>query len=374
MNIMIIAGEASGDLHGAGVVRAIKSRQPDAVVFGIGGDKMQAAGMDLVYHIREIAIMGFWEVLQHLPLIRSVERTMNSLLTLRRPDVVLLIDYPGFNLRFARRAKEKGIKVIYYISPQVWAWNPGRVKKMKGVVDRMLTVFPFEPEIYQKEGIPAEFVGHPLLEVIGEPQQRELFLKRYSLDPEKPVVGLFPGSRKQEIERIFPAMLGAARMLHTTSGAQILVGMASILELDFVQSFLRGDLPVQILQHTTHDLMANSDLAIVTSGTATLETGYFQTPMIVVYKTSRLTYALGRMLVKIKTIGLVNIVAGERVVPEMIQGDAVPDKIAAAASGMLSDKKRLKEISEKLSVIRQKLGTRGASERVADVVMGVASS
>ena len=211
MRVMIVAGEASGDLHGAGVVRALKRADPGCTIFGVGGDKMQAEGMELVYHIRELAFMGFLEVLQHLPLIRSVEKTLGVLLKARRPDVVLLVDYPGFNLRFARAVKAAGIKVVYYISPQVWAWNRGRVKKMKGLVDRMLVVFPFEVEIYRQEGIPVEFVGHPLLEELTEGQERREFFKRYGLDEQKPVLGLFPGSRKQEIERLFPVMLGAAR-------------------------------------------------------------------------------------------------------------------------------------------------------------------
>jgi lipid-A-disaccharide synthase len=372
MRVMIIAGEASGDLHGAGVVRELKRRIPDCEIYGIGGDKMQAAGMQLIYHIRELAIMGFWEVVQHLPLIRSVEKTLQALLKVRRPDVLLLVDYPGFNLRFARLTHQHGIRIVYYISPQVWAWNPGRVRKMKGLIDKMLVVFPFEIEIYRNEDIDVEFVGHPLLEVFDQPQNKSEFCKRWGLDEKKQIVGLFPGSRRQEVERIFPAMIGAARILHKQCDVQTVVGVSSLLDHEFVKSFLRDDIPVTLIRNATYDVMSNADLAIVTSGTATLETGYFQTPMVVVYKTSWLTYLIGRLLVRIKNIGLVNIVAGRRVVPELLQWEVTPQRIAVEASVMLSSESKRREISDALAVVKERLGTRGASVRVAEAILATA--
>ncbi|MBI3363639.1 MAG: lipid-A-disaccharide synthase [Ignavibacteriae bacterium] len=370
--MMMIAGEASGDLHGSGVVRELKRRDPLCDVFGIGGDKMQAAGMDLIYHVRELAVMGFWEVVQHLPLLRSVEKTLGVLLIARKPDVVVLIDYPGFNMRFAEAAKRHGMKIVYYISPQVWAWNPGRVRKMKSFVDKMLVVFPFEVDIYRKEGIDVQFVGHPLLEALTEPQGRKEFCKRYGFDENKPILGLLPGSRRQEIEQIFPTMLGAARIVNHELGANVAVGVSSVLDLEFVKSFVRDDFAVTFIQHATYDLMKNSDVALVTSGTATLETGYYQTPMIVVYKTSWLTYLIGRIVVRIKNIGLVNVVAGEEVVPELIQSKLTPQRLAIGAIAMLKDQSRRKEISRKLAVIRDKLGTAGASVRVAETIRSLA--
>jgi lipid-A-disaccharide synthase len=373
MRIMIIAGEASGDLHGAGVVREIKKRNPKCEIYGIGGDKMLAEGMDLIYHVRELSVMGFWEVVQHLPLLRSVKRTMEVLLKQRKPDVLLLIDYPGFNLSFAKTARQTGIKIVYYISPQVWAWNPGRVKIMKKLIDKMLVVFPFEIEIYKKAGIDVEFVGHPLLEVLGEPQGRKEFCKRYGLNESKQIVGLFPGSRKQEIERIFPAMLGAARILHGQRGSQIVVGVASMLDSDFVKSFVRDDFPVQLIRNATYDVMGNSDLAIVTSGTATLETACFQTPMIIVYKTSWLTYLIGRLLVRVKNIGLVNIVAGKQLVPELLQGKVNPQNLASEAAKMLDDGNLRDKLSSELTVVKEKLGKAGASSRVAEITLSMAN-
>ncbi|MBA4311431.1 MAG: lipid-A-disaccharide synthase [Chlorobiaceae bacterium] len=371
MRVMMIAGEASGDLHGSGVVKEIMKREPDSVIFGIGGDKMRAAGMELIYHIKEISVMGFLEVLQHLPLLRSVEHTMRVLLKLKKPDVLVLIDYPGFNLRFAKIAREAGMKIVYYISPQVWAWHAGRVKKMKSIIDKMLVVFPFEQEIYRREGIDAEFVGHPLLEAFTEPQGHSEFCKRNNFDPQKPILGLFPGSRRQELERIFPAMLGAARILNRMLDIQIAVGVSSILDYEYVKSFIRDESSVRLIQHATYDLMKNSDLAIVTSGTATLETAYYQTPMIVVYKTSWLTYLIGRIFVRIKNISLANIVAGEKIVPEILQSKVTPENLAFHASKLLENTDERKKMSEKMAVIRERLGSKGASVRVADSILSM---
>lgn len=373
MRIMMIAGEASGDLHGAGVVRELRRKNPEVDIYGIGGDKMRAEGMDLVYHVRELSFMGFVEVLRHLPVIRSVERTLEALLSARRPDVLVLIDYPGFNLRFAQKAHKVGVRIIYYISPQIWAWNPGRVKTMRGVIDKMLVVFPFEEEIYRHHGIDVEFVGHPLLEVLGEPQSRDNFCRRYGFDPTKPILGLFPGSRKQELERIFPSMLGAADILIRKSGVQVAVGAASILAYDFVQSFVRENVPVKIVQNATYDVMANSDVALVTSGTATLETACFGTPMVVVYKTSWVSYVIGRLLIRIKNIALVNIVAGSTIVPELIQHRVEAYRLAEAALKFLDDKNLSEEIRSALSRVKKRLGMPGASARAADAILAMAS-
>jgi len=374
MRVMIIAGEASGDMHGSGVVRELKRRDPSIDIYGIGGDRMQREGMHLVYHVRELAVMGFWEVVQQLPLLRSVEKTLRALVNVKRPDVLVLIDYPGFNLRFARLAKQHDIRIVYYISPQVWAWNPGRVKKMKGLIDTMLVVFPFESEIYEKEGINVRFIGHPLLEVLSEPQPRDAFCKRYGVDGDKLILGLFPGSRRQEMERVFPVMLGAARLLHNEFHVQTVVGVAPMLDPAYVKSFLRDDFPVGLVFNATYDVMGNADVALVTSGTATLETACFRTPMVVVYKTSWLTYLIGRMLVRIRNIGLVNIIAGKRVVPELIQGKLTVQRLASEAARLVGDESVRRKISNELSAVRERLGTIGASSRAADEILSIAKS
>ncbi len=236
---MMIAGEASGDLHGAGVVRELKRRYPKVDVYGIGGDNMRREGTDLIFHIAGLAFMGFVEVVKNLSTIRTVERKMEALLESRRPDVVVLIDYPGFNLRFARRVKQRNIPVLYYISPQVWAWNMRRVKKMKRFVDSMKVVFPFEVNIYRNEGIDVEFVGHPLVESLRSPCLKEEFFRKYGLDTRKRVLGLFPGSRMQEIEKILPVMLAAADELRRKYDLQVAVGVAPNLGAETIAPYLQ---------------------------------------------------------------------------------------------------------------------------------------
>lgn len=371
--VMMIAGEASGDLHGSGVVRELKKQNPRVEVFGIGGDKMAREGMSLTYHIRELSFMGFLEVVKHLPTIRSVEKTMTQLLKLKRPDVVVLIDYPGFNLRFARTAKKLGIKVLYYISPQVWAWHTSRVKKMKGIVDKMLVIFPFEVELYKKEGIDVEFVGHPLLEVLETGLDRKGFFRRYRLSTEKRLLALIPGSRVQEIHNILPVMLEVAERLAAELDLEVAISVAPTLQDDFFKTFF-PDRGFHLLKGATYELMENADFALVTSGTATLETACFATPMVVVYRTSWLTYLIGRMLVRVKNIGLVNIVAGTRIVPEFIQHQATARNIVREVLQYLRDDDKLATMRESLSNVRGMLGTHGASKRVANRILQLASS
>lgn len=369
MRLMIISGEASGDLHGSGVVRELKKLNKDIDIFGIGGDKMRAAGMHLVYHSKELSVMGFVEVLKHLPTIRSVEKTLNTLLLKRRPDALLLIDYPGFNLRFAKKAHKLGIKIFYYISPQIWAWHSSRITKIKNLITKMFVVFPFEVDIYRKADMDVEFVGNPLLDVIGTPQEKPEFCARYGLNISKPIIGLFPGSRRQELDNIFPTMLEAAEVLKAEFNAQIVVGAASILECDYIKSFLGENSGVRILQNATYDLMKNSNAAVVTSGTATLETACFQTPMVIVYKTSWLTYFIGKLLVRIKNIGLVNILAGRTIVPELIQHRANAESIVREVSKFLIDKTYYASTREQLTAIYKTLGKPGAASRVAEKIL-----
>lgn len=366
----MIAGEASGDLHGAGVVRELRKRDPQMEIFGIGGDKMAKEGMSLVYHVRETSFMGFVEVLKHLPLIRSIERTLGQLLTMKRPDVVVLIDYPGFNLRFARIAQEKGIKVVYYISPQVWAWKKGRVQKMKGTIDRMCVVFPFEVPIYEKEGIPVRFVGHPLVEELTGMMEEGAFRKRFGLPDEKPFIAVVPGSRVQEIEKLFSVMVRAAALV-AGNEKEVVVAVAPNLSMDLYQQHCPPEIRVTYVQHATHEVMKYAEFAFVTSGTATLETACLGTPMVVVYRTSPATYWIARTVVKIKHISLVNIVAGKEVVPEMVQGDATVDRLAQKANEILGSPERLDTMKHGLMEVRALLGSSGASANVADAVMSV---
>jgi lipid-A-disaccharide synthase len=369
--VMMIAGEVSGDVHGAGVVRELKRRQPSIEIYGIGGERMKHEGMALTYHVSELSFMGFMEVLKHLPLIRSVEQTLEQLLVLKRPDVVVLIDYPGFNLRFARKAKKHGVKVVYYISPQVWAWKKGRVKKMRGVVDTMLVVFPFEVEIYKKEGIDVHFVGHPLLEELNVEFTRAQFCKRFGIDPEKKIVALIPGSRRQEIQNLFSVMARCGAVLQKEDNCAIVVGVAPNLQEKLFTTYLPPNVTLNFVENATHEAMKYAKLAIVTSGTATLETACFETPMIVVYRTSWLTYLIARALVRVKNIGLVNIVAGKTIVPELIQHNVTVQKIVALASVLLNDEARRTAMKKELSAVKGLLGSKGASANVADAILAL---
>ncbi len=369
--VMIIAGEASGDLHGSGVVRELKKINPKLDVFGVGGDRMKQEGMNLVYHIRELGFMGFVEVIKHLPFIKVMEHTLEQIVKFKKPEVIVLIDYPGFNLRFAKRIRKYGTKIVYYISPQVWAWHRSRVRKMRGVVDSMLVVFPFEVDLYRKESIPVEFVGHPLLEVLEAGMSRKNFCKRYDIDASKKILGLIPGSRRQEIEKIFPVMIRAARRVAAEEGMEIVVAVAPTLEESFFRTLFNLD-DVRLVKGATYDVMSQSHFAFVTSGTATLETACFGTPMFVLYKTSWLTYMIGRLLIRVKNIGLVNIVAGKNIVPEFIQNRASVGTVARDALNVLRSEERLKAMRSELSVLRKNLGSAGASGRVARHIVRMA--
>ncbi len=393
--VMMIAGEASGDMHGAGVVRELKKRLPDVEIFGVGGDKMQSEGMELVYHISKLSFMGFVEVVKNLSVVKEVGAKLEALLESRRPDVVVLIDYPGFNLRFAKKAKAHDVsrrdgfpKVLYYISPQVWAWHKSRVKKMRTLVDRMKVVFPFEVDIYKKEGIDVEFVGHPLAERLGTSLTREEFFRKHGLDINKKLLALLPGSREQEIKNIFPTMIATATRLQNEivrrseglltetphGGCEVAVGVAPNLGAGFLKQFVQGKHQIHFVENATYDLMAHADAAIVTSGTATLETGWFGTPMAVVYKTSPITYTIGRALVDMPYIGLVNVVANDlqpkaKVVPEFIQHHVTVDNLAAEMKRQLTDEQYAQAMRAKLSIIKSKLGSPGASARVAEGII-----
>jgi len=363
--VLMIAGETSGDLHGAGVVRALQARRSNVDVFGIGGDAMQREGMELLFHCSKLSFMGFSEVVRNVATILRVERTLLRQLEVRRPDVVVLIDYPGFNLRFAKKVKERGIKVLYYISPQVWAWNKGRVKAMRQLVDKMMVVFPFEEEIYRNEGINVEFVGHPIVERIGASCIRQAFFARNHLDPSKKLLGIFPGSRVQEVERILPIMLDAANELRSGRALQIAIGVAPNLGADLIRQHIPGDAQITLIENATYDLMQYSDAALVTSGTATLETGWFGTPMVVAYRTSPASFFIGRMLVDVPYIGLVNIVAGRKIVPELIQKELTKEAVAKEIAPLLDDPARADAMRRELAIIKSRLGGPGASDKVA---------
>lgn len=372
---MIVAGEASGDLHGSGVAEALKRLDPACAMYGIGGDRMGAVGMELIYHINQFSFMGLVEVLKHLPFIRRSLKHLKTVFEQRRPDVLILIDYPDFNLRLAKIAKRLGIPVLFYISPQIWAWRPGRVHKIVKLVNEMAVVFPFEVPIYEEAGGNVTFVGHPMLEELTHRYGREDFCQTAGLDPARPIVGLLPGSRRQEVSRIIGPMSATLDAVRSKMPeVQGVIGLAPTIGRSDARSFMGGSKDIPMVEDLTYDVMKHADLLLVTSGTATLESACFGTPLIVVYKMSTLSWWIGKHVVSIPDIGLVNVVAGKRIVPEFLQGDVRPEVLAAETLAWLRDPDRLAQARDELLTVRTKLGTPGASERVAALALDLGAS
>lgn len=369
-NILIVAGEASGDMHGANLVKEILKIDPGIRFFGIGGDMMKEAGVKISHHAREMAIVGIFEVINKLSLIRKAMKDMVELMDTVKPDAVILIDYPDFNLRVAKKAKDRGIKVIYYISPQVWAWRKGRVKTISRVVDKMLVVFPFEVPVYRDAGVDVEFVGHPLMDAVPVGQDRKSARRELCFGEDDTVIGLLPGSRKKEVEYLLPEMLQAARLIaKKVGGARFAVPVANTLDTGYIKGFIEGSgIDVQLFSGKTYSVMAASDILLIASGTATLEAAIAGTPMVVTYRMMPLTYMIGKRLVHLEHGSLPNIVAGKGIVPELIQGDATGEKMAEEVLNILNDKGRTEDMRRELKGVREALGAPGASRRAAEVV------
>lgn len=372
---MIVAGEASGDHHGAAVARALFAADGNLEIFGIGGVKMREAGVNTLVDAAEMAVVGLVEVLAHFPFIYRAFTLLAGILKRQPPALLILIDYPDFNLRLARVARANGVKVLYYISPQVWAWRAGRVHTIGRRVDHMAVVFPFEVPFYERAGVPATFVGHPLLESVRPTVSRAEAFAAFGLDPSRPVVGLFPGSRRSEVRGLFPTILATAQLLRQRQPeVQFILPLASSLtRQDLEPQLTAAGLEITIVEGRPHDVMLACDAIVTVSGTVTLEIALIGTPMVIIYKVSPLTYQVGKRLIQVAHIGLCNIVAGERVVPEMIQHDAEPEKIAAEITRLLQDPVRVAEIKRKLATIRGLLGEGGASQRVAELALRLMS-
>ena len=371
-NIMIIAGEVSGDLHGASLVDELKKIDKDLIIYGIGGDRMQQSGVKLIYHINKMAFLGFAEVIRHLPFIRRVQNDLINIIKEKQIKNVILIDYPGFNLNFAKKIKPLKINILYYISPQIWAWGAGRVKRIKNLVKKMFVVFPFEEKIYKDEGIPVEFVGHPLLERINRYNylSEEEFYKKLELNKEKEILLIMPGSRKHEIEKIFPECIKAADRISKEFDMQIVIARASSIPGDSYEKLtpLRN---FTVIEGYTYDLMRHSKLGIIKSGTSTLEAALFALPMVIVYKTSLLTFLIGKNLINVKNIGMANIISEEKVVQEFIQNDVKAEKIFNECKQMLSEQHLYDTIKAKLNTVKDKLGSIGASRRAAESIYAI---
>jgi len=374
--IVIIAGEASGDLHASSLIRELKKMNSNLEMFGIGGDRMRREGVELIFHIDKLSFMGFFEVIKRLSFIRGVMKKMTSMIETRRPDLAILIDYPGFNLRLAKKVKNLGIPVVYYISPQVWAWGGNRVKRMQNLIDQMVVIFPFEKEIYERFNIDCEFVGHPLLEVTRPILPLEDFQKKFDIRKNDVVVGLLPGSRWQEVEKILPIMFESSELLKTRiKNLKVLLGLAPTIKKEKMEDLLtQAGFGAKIVENLTYDLMKHADILLITSGSATLECAILGTPFLVLYKTSLWTYLLAKSLISIPNIALANVVAGKRIVPEFIQNRAVPNQISEEMYGILTDRERYKAIENELKKVKQKLGEEGASKKAAEIVMQMLTS
>ncbi len=367
-SLLIIAGELSGDVQGGKLVAEIKKLSPDVKITGIGGDNMEAAGMELLHHIREMSFLGFTEVLKHLPFIHKIMNELTEWIETNRPETILLIDYPGFNLKLAARAKKLGCRVVYYISPQIWAWGGGRIKKIARFVDHMIVVFPFEEELYKSAGVKVDFVGHPILEGLSSEFTKENFFESHALKLDNNVVGLLPGSRAQEVENLYLPMLEAVELMRRDlPNLQTVTGVSPTLNEDLYNNIEAG----LRVEHSkaTYDLMKHADLLFVASGTATLESACFGTPMIIVYRVSPISWLLGKMLIKLKNIGLVNIVAGRQIVPELLQSEVTAARLAAEGVSLLGDKTLMEETIKKLLMVKDSLGKMGASKRAAEIIV-----
>ncbi len=371
-SIFIVAGESSGDLHGARLAKELKALSPNLELTGFGGAAMREAGVEILEDPTRIAVIGLVEVLRHFSEFKKLFRSAVRVLEERRPDLVVLIDYPGFNLRLAREVKRRGIRLVYYISPQIWAWDPGRIGTIKQLVDRMLVLFPFEEELYKKAGVPVTFVGHPLLDEVRPALPRIEALETQGLADGLPVIGLLPGSREVEVRRLLPVLLSAGEKMreHLPSSARFLLIKAPHLPWEIYQRHLRqSGLNPKVAERWDYDGIHACDLVLVASGTATLECALLERPMVIVYKTSWPTYLISRLLIRIPSIGLVNVLAGRKLVPELIQREANPARIAREALAIYGDAGRRNRMKEGFAKLRKSLGSPGAGRRAAEAVL-----
>ncbi|MGC1455257.1 MAG: lipid-A-disaccharide synthase [Nitrospirota bacterium] len=370
--IMIMSGEASGDLHGANLAREIWKQDPGMVIYGVGSKQMQGAGVRMLADAREISVVGITEVLTHLGAIYRVYSTLKHFLKSERPDLLVLIDFPDFNIMLGKAAQRLGIPVLYYISPQVWVWRKGRIKTIARLVKAMIVVFPFEVPFYEKAGVDVRFVGHPLTDVVRSDLTKEQAKSAFGLEVSRRTIALLPGSRRSELTHLLPDMLTASKILSTRfQDLQFILPVAPTLDQDFVRTFVeQSGVPVRVVEGRVYDALRASDAAIVASGTATLETGLMAIPMVIVYRISAITYAILSRLVHagLQHVGLVNIIADERLVPELIQKESTPQLMADAVAKMLSDPAYYDRIRSGLNGVRKRLGDAGASARAAAVV------
>jgi lipid-A-disaccharide synthase len=369
--VVIVAGEASADLHGSNLVKAMKKLAPGIVFWGIGGKNMEEAGVKILFSSSEMAVVGITEVLGKLRTIARASGRLKRILKSKRPDLLILIDYPDFNIHIAKTAKRLKIPVLYYISPQVWAWRMGRVRKIARRIDRMAVILPFEKTFYAKRGVSVDYVGHPLLDSLSQEVDKKQVGVELGSEQGYPLVGLLPGSRKEEIRNLLPVMIESVQILGKRyPKIRCRLSLAPTIEAEFIRSFTENSsVKIEIIPGNTLETLRICHVALVASGTATLETALMGIPMVIAYKISRFSYWLGRIVVRVPYIGLVNLVAGEEVAPELIQDDVVAGRLANEALNILEDDGIRENMINKLRGIRESLGRFGASESTAKIAL-----
>lgn len=371
--ILISAGEASGDIHAAAVTAALKRIDSTTEVFGMGGDELRAAGGEVLFDIKDHGVMGFVEVLKKLPDLFKLRREFARVMDERKPDCLVVVDYPGFNMKLAKLAHDKGIPVVSYIAPSAWAWNKGRAKNVAKIVDKVACIFPFEYDVYKEAGAPVEFVGHPLVDIVHPTMERAEAEAWVGKDPGRPLVLLMPGSRLMEIERMLDVILEGAKLLKKQMPqVQFAMPRAGTIPLEMLQSKIwTSGLEVKITEGHNYDLFSVADLALATSGTVTLEAAMCGLPSVILYRTSAVTAFIARRVINIPNIGLPNIVAGRQILPELLQEELTPAKLAATAVELLAPERR-PQLEANLDYMKERLGEPGAVNRVAQLILRIA--
>lgn len=369
--LMIVAGEASGDKHGAKLAAALRALRPDLTFdfFGAGGDEMRLAEVETLVDAREVAIMGALEVARALPKFLRVFRRLREAANERKPRLIILIDWPEFNLRLAKKLKRDGHRVIYYISPQIWAWRSYRIHAIKRYVERMLVILPFEKDYYERAGVEVDYVGHPLLDSVRVTATRDEFCSRHQLDSSKPIIALLPGSRHSELKYILPPMAEAAKLLNQSHPHfQFILPLARTFAPGEIESQIAST-TLRVIEHDTYNAIAAADLAVVASGTATLETAIIGSPLIVVYRASALNWRIFRPLINTPFVGMPNLIAGKEIAPELLQDDLNGERLAKLIVEFLNDPAKLRQSRADLAEVRMKLGEANASERAASRIL-----
>lgn len=368
--ILLVAGEVSGDLHGSYLLEAVHEIDPEVEFFGIGGENLKKKGMRLLYHLNSLSVVGVTEAIFKLKEILSALKEVKNSILREKPNLIILIDFPEFNLRVARMAQRRGISVLYYISPQLWAWRPKRIKTIARCVKKMVVFFPFEVPLYKRAGVDVEWVGHPMLDIVKPTYSKEEAIEIFGIQKDRRTIGLLPGSRIDEIKRLMPVLLRSAHILQNEMpDLQFIIPLAHGISEGSISPWMKNaPISVRVIKGFTYDVMNISDLLITASGTATLEGAILEKPMIIIYKVSWFSYLIGRALINVDHIGLVNLVSGREVSPELIQGNANPEKIAKEALRILRDPNLLRKMTDGMSALRQGLGEPGAVKRAAKIV------